>query len=129
MKNFSNKFKDVIVQGKTLQLIWKSETINMNDEDFQREALDFRSYVEEYKPEGILVDMRNFGFKLTPEISSWRDQNIVSVYNQIRLKRFAFVVNDVSNYTDQGVNDVNTFKTKYFDDFDKAFNWVSRKGV
>ncbi|HRN86286.1 MAG TPA: hypothetical protein PKU78_04455 [Candidatus Dojkabacteria bacterium] len=127
MKKFSNKFKDVILEDKTLQLIWKSETKNMKDNDFQREALDFRSYVEEYKPEGILVDMRNFSFKLTPEISSWRDQNIVTIYNQIRLKRFAFVVNDVSNYTDQGVNDVNTFETKYFDDFDVALKWISGK--
>lgn len=127
MKNFSNKFKDVIVEGKSLQLIWKSETINMKDEDFQREALDFRSYVEEYKPVGILVDMRNFGFKLTPEISSWRDQNIVTVYNQIRLKRFAFVVNDVSNYADQKIKDKNTFETRYFDDMDVALKWVSGK--
>lgn len=127
MKNFSNKYKDVIVEGKSLQLIWKSETKNMKDKDFQREALDFRSYVEEYKPEGILVDMRNFGFKLTPEISSWRDQNIVSVYNQIRLKRFAFVVNDVSNYADQKIKDKNTFETRYFDDMDVALKWVSGK--
>lgn len=129
MKKFSNKFKDVILEDKTLQLIWKSETKNMKDNDFQREALDFRSYVEEYKPEGILVDMRNFGFKLTPEISGWRDQNIVTIYNQINLKRFAFVVDDSSKYADQKTSNENTFETKYFDDFDEAFDWVSRKGV
>ena len=86
MKIFGINYKSIIVGENFLVLIWKDETGAFNDEKFKKEALDFKKYVLKYKPEGIVVDLTHFDFKISPELAEWRNKNVVSAYKEIGLK-------------------------------------------
>ena len=128
MKIFGINYKSIIVGENFLVLIWKDETGAFNDEKFKKEALDFKKYVLKYKPEGIVVDLTHFDFKISPELAEWRNKNVVSAYKEIGLKRFAFVTADKDTIKQPALgNSRDTFETRYFTDIYDAQEWVSMR--
>ena len=69
----------------------------------------------------IAVDMREFHYKLNQELIDWRNQNIIAVYNEIGVKRFAFISEKPA--IKQG-NNTNKFVTQYFLVEQEAEKWL-----
>lgn len=117
-----DQFMKVSEATDILTLEWKSETSGMTDMFFKEEALLFIDQVKNGRYLKILVDMRNFRGSLSPDILAWRDKHIISVYNDIGVKKFAFV-NEKPTVSQDDPN--NTFVTKYFTDSSAAFQWLA----
>lgn len=113
----------MIIENKEdiISLIWKEETSSFTDNDFKKEAKEFANMVRESKCKKILVDMRLFRYSLRPELIDWREKNIVSVYNELGVKRFAFVTNNTAVNQDKPHY---SFITKYFKDISEAKKWL-----
>jgi hypothetical protein len=114
-------FSQILINNDYLILQWKANTDRLTDDMFKSEAVKFREVVEKCKPSGIIVDMRQFRFKLKPELIMWRNENIIPVYNQINLKKFAFISHQQS--VSQS-NPENTFETRTFTDMKQAKVWI-----
>jgi hypothetical protein len=62
----------------------------MSDDDF-KEALElFADFASEHKAKGLLVDVRQFGHTMTPELGARRDQVIVPKYNSTGVRKFVY---------------------------------------
>ena len=105
-----------------LVLRWKSDTKDLTDDDFKSEATKFVSVVKQNQSKRIMVDMRNFNYTLNPEVISWRNQNVISVYNEIGVERFAFISEKPTVNQD---NPNNTFVTQYFTNEQEAEHWLT----
>src|SRR3989344_7448922 len=88
---YNDKFMKVSEIQKVLTLVWKKETSDLTDESFKKEALKFIDMVKKSKVKNILVDMREFQYKLSDDLLTWRNEQVISVYNKLGIEKFAFV--------------------------------------
>ncbi len=104
-----------------LVLCWKEQTAHLTDNLFKEQAQLFVSLVQKQNSRQILVDMRNFSYALSYEIITWRNENIISEYNRLNVKKFAFISNKPTVKQD----DVrNSFVTRSFSREQEAKNWL-----
>jgi hypothetical protein len=71
-----------------------------------------------------LIDVRKFRFAATPELDTWRREEIIPVYNAAGLKRFAYLLPPGAEYRPGGSGDTDAFATDYFDDEESARAWL-----
>ena len=117
-----DNFMTVFEENWILTLLWKENTINLTGEDFKKQATKYVAIVERKNSKKIIVDMRKFLFNLEPEIISWRNENIISIYNDIWVEKFAFITEKESVNQD---NPNNTFITKDFLTKQEAESWLN----
>ncbi len=66
--------------------------------------------------------MRKFSYNLTEELISWRNENIISIYNKIKVEKFTFISDKPTVNQD---NPNNTFTTKTFLSEQEAKDWLN----
>ena len=113
-------FMEVFLEDGVLFLKWKSSTRNLTNDLFKKEAKKFVNVVKDSKSNRIIVDMRDFGYSLTEDDIAWRKDNVIKAYNQMRVKRFAFI--ELTPKVKQD-DPKNTFVTKSFSDKQTAKEW------
>ncbi len=117
-----NKFMSVFQKNGILVLRWKPATKDLTNDAFKSEAIKFINIVKQNQSKNIIVDMRNFSYDLTPEVIAWRNQNIIAVYNEIGVEKFAFISEKPTVKQD---NPNNTFFTRHFVNEQEAENWLT----
>lgn len=97
--------------------------------EHQLEWQEYASLVRNYQPENIFVDARLFDFLLLREMQEWINRNVVAVYNDIRLKKWAVAIPPqflpqlgIEQTID--ANPANVFRTKYFETEIEAMDWL-----
>lgn len=116
-----NQFMVVSENDSVFILRWKKNTVHLTDEGFKKEARKFVDVVKREKSKRIMVDMREFHYSLSPELIIWRNQNVIAVYNEIGVEKFAFVG---EGPTVQQNDPANTFVTKYFPTEQEVGKWL-----
>jgi len=117
-----DKYMTVSLDEKVISLTWKQETVDFTDESFKVEALKFEKVLRFQKPITVLVDMRDFRYQLSDEIIAWRKINIISTYNELNIKKFAFISEKPAVNQD---GPENTFVTKTFTSKKEAIDWLT----
>jgi hypothetical protein len=62
MKVYEHKYMDYFLNDDRLDGIWKPDSKEMNDYDFQYSILRYASFVMEYKVKKVLIDLTHFLF-------------------------------------------------------------------
>jgi hypothetical protein len=96
----------------------------MDGEDFKVALEHLAKHIGEQAATGALIDVRTFGFRMTPELDRWRLENIIPAYNAGGLKRFAYLLPAGADYKPGGGGDAARFATDYFDDPERARAWL-----
>jgi hypothetical protein len=96
----------------------------MTDEDFKRALEHLAGHIRDQSATEALIDVRHFGFRITRDLEPWRLANIIPAYNEGGLKRFAYLLPRGVDYRPAGGGDAAEFSTDYFDDEDKARDWL-----
>ena len=117
-----DQFMSVFEKSGTLNLCWKKYTTNLTDEKFKEEALKFVDAIRKRKSKKIIVDMRKFNFNISDNLIAWRNEHVISVYNEIKVEKFAFISEKKTVNQD---NPDNTFITQYFLTEQEANNWLN----
>ena len=118
----NDQFMGVSEESKILTLRWKEKTSKLSNDLFKKEALKFVDIVKNGQNKRIIVDMRMFLYDLDQELIIWRNNNIISVYNDIGVEKFAFITHKPTVKQDDPAN---TFVTEYFNNEEEAQKWVS----
>jgi hypothetical protein len=113
-------------QTRSIELEWKGETSEMTAEDFKRALEGLVGHIRDHSATGTLIDVRSFGFRMTPELDTWRQEQIIPAYNAGGLKRFAYVLPPGMPYRPGDGGAEARFTTDYFDDPDDARAWLAR---
>jgi len=108
----------------SVELAWKQTTADMSSADFQRALTHLAKHIGEQRATGTLIDVRRFRFAATPELDTWRREEIIPVYNAAGLKRFAYLLPPGAEYRPGGSGDADAFATDYFDDEESARAWL-----
>ncbi len=120
---------DLIENGKILLFNWTDATENMSGEDYQEALHNYAGFGSEYQVPAMLVDVRNFKYKMSPELGTWRDDHISPRYSKFGLAKFAYIVplGVVSKMKDTMKPVERTFEEAYFEDKQEAINWLLNK--
>jgi hypothetical protein len=118
---------ELIENGKILSFTWTDKTENMTVEDYQEALHNYAGFGAEYKVPAMLVDVRNFKYKMTPELGIWRDQVISPRYTKFGLKKFGYIVlpGVVSRMKDAMNKVERSFEEAYFENEQEAINWLT----
>jgi hypothetical protein len=118
---------ELIKEGKILLFNWSNATANMTTEDYQEALHNFAGFGAEYKVPAMLVDVRNFKYKMTPELGTWRDEYISPRYRKFNLHKFGYIVPPgvVSKMKDTMIKAERGFEEQYFESEQEAINWLT----
>lgn len=116
-------------ESSLLKRVLTVQADNDNWPEQQVEWQQYASLVRNYQPESIIVDARKFEFLLLRDMQEWINRNVIAVYNDIKLKKWAIVIppqflQQVSIEQTIEANPSNTFKTEYFESEQEALDWL-----
>ncbi|WP_020533509.1 hypothetical protein [Flexithrix dorotheae] len=134
MKLYDNKYQEIHLdqQYGILTNSWKKESIDMEDEEYQKELLNLKIFVEKYRPKMQLINIREFGFTISPEMQRWTDDHINKSHLNLGVQKAAFIMSEEifaqvsveqTMEEQQGLN----FETKYFKSEEDALKWLKEK--
>lgn len=109
---------------RLVRLTWLAGTAGMTDQDFKETLETFAESALQHKARGLLIDVREFKHRPSPEIAAWRDEVVVPKYNRAGVKKIAWVWpgNTPSN---QPASEKEKFENRYFGTEAEALAWVS----
>ncbi len=116
---------ELINEGSILVFQWKSSTESMTEEDFKEALHNFTGFGFEYGVKAMLLDVRNFRFQMTGELSSWRESEISPRYTKIGVTKFAYLfpIGVLDSMPAMAEID-RTFEEKLFENEIEATKWL-----
>lgn len=113
---------------KLVELHWLPETQSMTDQDFKDGILAFGECALQHSARRLIIDMREFGYRPSPNAQVVRDEVVVPKYVKAGVKKIAWIwpgqsASDGTMETPDG-----NYENRYFDAADEAFTWVIAEG-
>ncbi len=117
---------ELLKDGQILLFTWSDATENMTMEDYQQALHNYAGFGAEYQVSAMLVDVRDFKYKMTPELGIWRDEHISPRYAKFGLKKLAYIVplGVISQMKGSMTPIERTFKEDYFESGEESINWL-----
>jgi hypothetical protein len=76
---------------KLVRLTWLAGTAGMTDQDFKQTIETFAESALQHRAQRLMIDVREFKHRPSPEILAWRDDVTVGKYNQAGVKKLVWV--------------------------------------
>ena len=116
------------IQAKVMEANWL-EQANLEGDEFMAYLEKWTSYVEQYQPNGFLVDSRKGHIVISIEIQEWHDTKIIPRYIGAGVKKIAFILPDdifavVSLEQTFSEKASRKIDTRYFADIEEARIWL-----
>lgn len=132
MNIYKSKFLEIsFSENKNLlYFTWLDTTVEMNEEDYKSEMLNYLEELKKYAPSILLVDDRQMQFVISVELQEWIGANIFSVGIEVGLKAFAVVMNEdiITQLSTQLSAEENPepeiLKSAFFDNLEDAEQWL-----
>ena len=111
--------------GSVARLNWSESTASMTDEDFKTWLVRFAEQCRDVQSQFVIIDVRNFRHQPdAAAMGSWRDTNVIPLYNAAGVKAFAFLLPEGSNVNNEPtVNTPATYPTGYFTSIEAIEHW------
>src|SRR5437764_10391502 len=76
-----------------MSFVWTEKSVSMTVDDYKDAIRDYARLVLEHRVRCAFVDLRKFRYRVEHgELGSWWADEIVPLYNQAGLEKFAFVL-------------------------------------
>jgi hypothetical protein len=109
---------------RLVRLTWLAGTAGMSDQDFKETLESFAESAVQHGAQRLLIDVREFKHRPSPEISAWRDEVVVPKYNRAGVKKIAWVWPGTSP-SNEPMSEKDKFENRYFATRAQALAWVS----
>lgn len=135
MKLYDSEYQEIHLDQKNgiLKNSWKQLSDQMEDEDYKKELLNLKIFVEKYRPEKQLINTKEFGYTIGPQMQQWTDDHINEPHLKFGVQKAAFIMSEeifaqvsVEQTMEelQGLN----FEIRYFKDENEAISWLNGQG-
>ncbi|WP_250630257.1 hypothetical protein [Rhodoflexus caldus] len=133
MKSYISIFQQIQIDEslKLLRKHWFAQTANMSENDFRSEVEKIAQMAELHRIEKVYDDTTNFHFIIVPRLQEWVNEKIFPRFIQAGLRKYAIIISQemVAQLSiEQTMEEYNacSFQVKYFDNSEKAENWLLR---
>lgn len=130
MELYSSKFLIISEQNGIMSFTWLPESEHLDDEKIRQEFKKEVEFCGLKKPKGLLIDTRDFGYIIGPDLQVWTDKNIFPAYKEAGVEKIAILVSSdvfASASVEQTMSEdeASTFESRYFEDEGEAQKWLS----
>lgn len=130
MRVYQSKFLQVAFfsEQQIIEVIWLSNTTQMEDEQYKDESLNYLALITELKPSKIMANTQELFFTISPDLQEWVNQNILA-YRSVPVDKVA-VVESKAYITRFSVSQTMEepegikFTTSYFESREQAWEWL-----
>jgi len=117
-------------QWHTLELKWSPETRSMGDDGFKKTLQLLADQGLQVRPTYMIIDATEFFHAVGEGTLAWRDENIVLLYNQAGVEKFAFLATDCTLGTVEkggqpAPDGPASFPTAWFETKDRMYAWLT----
>ena len=121
-------------QWNTLELTWSPDTRSMGDDGFRQTLQLLADQGLKVRPKFMIIDATQFVHTLGEGVLAWRDENIVPLYNQAGVQKFAFLAAaGMPGTVEQGgvpaPDGPAAFPTAWFETRDRMYAWLTSGDV
>jgi stage II sporulation SpoAA-like protein len=109
---------------RLVRLTWLAGTAGMTDQDFKETLETFAESALQHRAQRLIIDVREFKHRPSPEISAWRDDVVVPKYNRAGVKKIAWVWPGTTP-SNEPTSEKDKFENRYFATEAEALAWVS----
>jgi len=116
---------------KLMKFYWKQKTEDATPEDFKEWNRNLVAQVHKYNPPIVLSDTRDYWFTIEPELQEWSVENVLGPIREGGIQKLAILAStkfiaqlSIEQFIDEGKENISMFQTSYFDDEQKAMNWL-----
>jgi hypothetical protein len=117
-------------QWNTLELTWSPSTRSMGDDGFRQTLQLLADQGLKVRPRFMIIDATQFFHRPGQATLAWRDENIVPLYNEAGVQKFAFLAAPGTPGTvEQGgvpaPDGPASFPTGWFETRDRIYTWLA----
>ena len=117
-------------QWNTLELAWSPNTRSMGDDGFKETLQLLADQGLKVRPTFMIIDATQFFHTLGEGVLLWRDEQIVPLYNEAGVQKFAFLATGAMPGTVEkgGVpapDGPATVPTAWFETRDRLYTWLT----
>lgn len=129
---YTSKFSDVFANENMMEIHWKPESSELNEDSFKEEISAFANSSGQSNPSSIFVNAIEYGFSITIELQNWHDENIIPQYTKAGVRKMAFILPQdlVTQLSIEQTFDENQAKSRiqvqYFSDELEAKSWLNK---
>src|SRR5262249_38677981 len=122
---------DLDEQASLLSFNWTEKSAGMTDDDYKQALREYARLVLKHQARRALIDLRRFRYRLgdSDALGSWWANEIVPLYNQAGLEKFAFGLPEgeqaPSDETSSNAEEGSTFLAKQSGTKQAAISWLS----
>jgi stage II sporulation SpoAA-like protein len=109
---------------RLVRLTWLAGTAGMTDQDFKETLEAFAESALQHRAQRLIIDVREFKHRPSPEVLAWRDDVQVPKYNRAGVKKIAMVwpgTTPSSGPTSKS----DKFENRYFATEAEALAWLT----
>ncbi len=129
-----NKYYKVQIFDDILEIKWFPTIAELDEEEYKKQLYKTHAYLLDYDYTKLLENAQDFFYPLTQNLIDWIKENItLGIFNKSKLKKMAYVMPKdvlsklgVENLVDQARLENPRVIRLYFDDRDKAVNWLNK---
>ena len=117
-------------QWQTLELKWAATTRSMADDGFRETLRLLADQGLKVRPKFVIIDATEFFHRLSEGVLAWRDENIVPLYNNAGIEKFAFLAavgmpGTVEKGGEPKPEGPATFPTAWFETKERMYQWLT----
>ena len=85
---------DLDQDASILSFIWTEKSVAMTDDNYKEAIREYARLMVKHRARRALIDLREFRYRLgeATGLASWWENEIVPLYHEAGLERFAFVL-------------------------------------
>ncbi len=113
-----------------LTQVWSDKSIEMNEDAYKTEILNYVQQLETYQAKKTLADLSEFNYTIVPELQDWHAKTVFPyALKQSNFKAAMILPHDLFSQvsieqTIEEGKDIQ-FQSKYFDNEADAINWLN----
>jgi hypothetical protein len=107
-----------------IDFVWKAETKDMTDYDFQYAILRYASFAMEYNIKKVLIDLTEFKFNPGEASGKFHSEFVTKIYNKIGVTKKVFVAPFTENNI-IGKEPDTDYDNAFMKSYNDAVNWLN----
>ena len=124
MKIYDHKFMAYFLKDDRLDGVWKPDSKNMSDYEFQYSILRYASFVMEYKIRKVLIDLTNFQFNPSEQSLEFHSDFVTKIYNLVGVQKKVFLAPFMENEI-IGKEPGTEYENANIKSYDEAVKWLN----
>lgn len=112
-----------------LHFNWAPSTLQMEDQDYQKELGEALKYLTQFKPQKTLINLKQFAYTVDPDMQNWVKEHFLDCMAHQKLNNLSALVKADDFFAQKSVeqsleDSLQENYSKYFDSKEEALDWL-----